>query len=255
MGHKKWKVCKVLLLVPVLGALLLLSGQYIQQERENQSQIAIMKQQLATLENGEKQQQRNLARWYNYNLGLGMPGLAEAYGGILDFGNGVMATLEVPELNMQLPIFHGEAGIAGHLPESHFPIGGRGCHTVLTLKNWYPWKPGMAVYIDCLDQQTVYRVESVQVMKAGWPVDWPAEKERVTIVFEYGGLRTIVRCIRCGELNVRKMDAGTCYAAALAFGLLPAFFAKLLKNGYGAGVRKGKYPGFPRKNRRKTQLL
>ena len=52
-------------------------------------------------------------------------------------GSGIMGYVDIPKLNIDLPIYHGtgedalEKGI-GHLVGSSLPIGGEGCHAVLT---------------------------------------------------------------------------------------------------------------------------
>lgn len=52
-------------------------------------------------------------------------------------GSGIMGYVEVPKLNINLPIYHGtgesvlEQGV-GHLTGSSLPIGGEGCHSILT---------------------------------------------------------------------------------------------------------------------------
>ncbi len=60
------------------------------------------------------------------------------YESLLNFeGTSVMAGLEIPSLNINLPIYHGtsdsvlEKGI-GHLSSSSLPVGGVGTHAVLT---------------------------------------------------------------------------------------------------------------------------
>lgn len=59
------------------------------------------------------------------------------YGDILNAtAEGVMAYLEIPEINVMLPIYHGvgdaelKKGI-GHLPETSLPVGGESTHCVL----------------------------------------------------------------------------------------------------------------------------
>ena len=60
-----------------------------------------------------------------------------AYYSILDFGNGIMGYIQIPGIDVKLPIYHGvstqvlEKGV-GHLPASSFPIRGEGNHAVLT---------------------------------------------------------------------------------------------------------------------------
>ena len=52
-------------------------------------------------------------------------------------GSGIMGYVEIPKLDVDLPIYHGtvedvlEKGV-GHLTGSSLPIGGEGCHAVLT---------------------------------------------------------------------------------------------------------------------------
>lgn len=78
--------------------------------------------------------QRNLAQWYNLNLISEYdPDFRMAYGEILFFSDGVMGTLEIPEVG-ELAIYHdrSEKGV-GHDPDSAFPIGGTGNHAVLWL--------------------------------------------------------------------------------------------------------------------------
>lgn len=60
------------------------------------------------------------------------------YYALLDFNDsGIMGYVEIPKLSVNLPIYHGtdeetlQKGI-GHLVGSALPIGGDGCHTVLT---------------------------------------------------------------------------------------------------------------------------
>ena len=60
------------------------------------------------------------------------------YDALLDFNDsGIMGYVDIPKLSVNLPIYHGtdeetlQKGI-GHLVGSALPIGGDGCHTVLT---------------------------------------------------------------------------------------------------------------------------
>lgn len=60
-----------------------------------------------------------------------------AYDHLLDLaGNGIMAYVEIPVIDVILPIYHGvseevlQKG-AGHMPNTSLPIGGKGTHAVL----------------------------------------------------------------------------------------------------------------------------
>ena len=105
MGKWKQKWWMLLLLLLALAAVILPARQEIGQARENRAQIEEMQSQLAAMGEEARKQQLNLAKWYNYNLELGTPGMEEVYGSILNLGNGVIAALEVPELDLHLPVF------------------------------------------------------------------------------------------------------------------------------------------------------
>lgn len=58
-------------------------------------------------------------------------------------GDGVMGYLEIPKINIKLPIFHGTGPDAlergcGHLPGTSLPVGGIGSHTVLSAHRGLP---------------------------------------------------------------------------------------------------------------------
>lgn len=53
------------------------------------------------------------------------------------FGNGMMGSLEIPKIDLKLPIYHGTkeevlASGIGHLKESSLPVGNENSHSVLT---------------------------------------------------------------------------------------------------------------------------
>lgn len=132
------------------------------------------------LENVEEQEalhQRSLAQAYNARLLQGEEG--EDYASVLDFGNGVMGAVEIPEINVSLPIYHGvsEEVLAkgvGHMPSSAFPIGGEGNHAVLTGHTGLPsaklftdltkLQEGDVFHIRILGESISYRVDQVKVV-------------------------------------------------------------------------------------------
>lgn len=220
------------------------------QARENQALVRKIELYLENLGEEALERQKNLARWYNYNLSQGETELETIYGSILNFGDGAMAVLEVPEMGLRLPVFHGEEGNVGHIADSDFPIGGRGNHTVLTVKSWMPWERGMTVYIDCLGSRIAYRVETVQVMPTGWTWEWPSGQERLTMIHDNRGTRTIIRCVRCGELSLNRSENHLNGCTVLWLILL-----KSLVYWMRWSIRGGKYPGFSPKTNRKSKLL
>ena len=52
-------------------------------------------------------------------------------------GNGVMGIVEIPEIHVKLPIYHGTSEevlqkAIGHLEQTSFPVGGLGTHAVIS---------------------------------------------------------------------------------------------------------------------------
>lgn len=61
----------------------------------------------------------------------------KAYQKTLDFGDGIMATVEIPSIGVDLPVRHGaDSGVLaeglGHLHGTSLPVGGASTHTVIT---------------------------------------------------------------------------------------------------------------------------
>lgn len=102
---------------------------------------------------------------------------SEDYESLLNLtGSGIMGYCEVPKLNINLPIYHGtgesvlQKGI-GHLTGSSLPIGGEGCHCVLTGHSGVAGKrlfsdldqlhTGDVFYLHILNQVLVYRITDI----------------------------------------------------------------------------------------------
>ena len=69
--------------------------------------------------------------------------LPDNYEEILDVDMGMMGTLEIPCIDVVLPVYHGVSeevlrkGV-GHIQETAFPIGGEGTHAVLSTHRGLP---------------------------------------------------------------------------------------------------------------------
>ena len=87
-----------------------------------------------------------------------------------------MGQLEIPELDIRLPIYHGTDGSTlekgvGHLLGSSFPVGGGGTHTVLTghsglsrekmLTDLEKMKVGDRFFLHVLDRTLAYEVRDI----------------------------------------------------------------------------------------------
>lgn len=121
----------VMLYPTISSAINRLNGSYAIQE---------FQQQVDDMEDQEKEAELAAAKAYNAMLQNADERTEEreaAYYGILDFGNGIMGYIDIPNINVKLPIYHGvsnevlEKGV-GHLPSSAFPVRGEGNHAVLT---------------------------------------------------------------------------------------------------------------------------
>ena len=125
------------------------------------------------------EEQRRLAEEYNAALsGAGEP--TEAYEHILDFGNGIMGSLRIPKIDLELAIYHGVSDAVlrrgvGHMPGSAFPIGGAGNHSVLTGHTGLPsaelftrlteLAEGDRFCITILGRELIYEVDQITVVE------------------------------------------------------------------------------------------
>lgn len=141
--------------------------------------IQSLSDRVSQAESGELAEQRCLAEAYNAQLSGTGDGTAVDYYGILDYGDGVMGCIRIPEIGVSLPIYHGVgdevlAKGVGHLPQSAFPIGGAGNHTVLTGHTGLPsaklftdltkLEEGDVFYIQILEQTLTYQVDRIRVV-------------------------------------------------------------------------------------------
>jgi len=95
-------------------------------------------------------------------------------------GNGIMGYIEIPAIDVLLPIYHGvgedslEHG-AGHLPGTSLPIGGKGTHAVISAHTGMTTSrmftdleqlvAGDMFYIHVLDETLTYEVDQILVVK------------------------------------------------------------------------------------------
>lgn len=128
----------------------------------------------------------------NYNNGLSTVNIVDAftnpkeneseeYKSILNINdNGMMGYLDIPKIDIKVPIYHGtsnevlQKGV-GHLEGSSFPVGGESAHSVLSAHSGLPsarlftdlnqLKVGDMFYIYILDQVFAYKVDQVLVVE------------------------------------------------------------------------------------------
>ena len=131
---------------------------------------------------------RRLARQDN-PLVQSEEGLAE-YENLLNLdGTGVMGYIEIPELKISLPIYHGvDEGVlqvaVGHIPGTSLPTGGEGTHCVLSGHRGLPsaklftdldqMREGDTFLLRVLDETLTYEVDQILIVE-------PHEVEPLTI--------------------------------------------------------------------------
>ena len=98
--------------------------------------IQVLADTVSNTDDRELNRQRSRAEAYNRSLQSPEQEEPGDYRTILDFGNGIMGSLENPKIDVNLPIHHGieEEVLArglGHMPQSAFPIGGEGNHAAI----------------------------------------------------------------------------------------------------------------------------
>lgn len=180
----------LLLLAPFLIGLALLLypivSSWAQQRSQNQAIDGYLHQ-LETADAAQLEQQKESARAYNGLLSAerpenGVAGTQPAAGGYygqLSLQN-VMGYLEIPEIDVKLPIYHGASDLTlemgvGHLESSSLPVGGAGTHAVLVGHRGLPsstlfrklpkLQEGSRFYLHMLDETLAYEVDQVKVIE------------------------------------------------------------------------------------------
>lgn len=171
------------------------------------------------------------AQWqaaYAYNSSLNTPYLSDpytqaeaesndVYTSLLNLtGDGVMGSIQIPKIHVNLPIYHGtstavlDVGV-GHLQGSTLPVGGEGMHSVLTghtgmrtarlFTDLEQLEIGDEFYLSILDDILAYRVESIKVVE---PQDVSA-----LVRVEGKDLVTLVTCTPYGINSHRLLLTGS----------------------------------------------
>ncbi len=182
---------RVFILLPLLLLFLLglglvaypiVSSYYTEQ---HQSQVHTQYQEVVEKADGEElDTARAEAEAYNELLASGATA-AELdtldYDSLLNLaGNGIMGYIEIPAIDVLLPICHGvdedslEHG-AGHISTTSLPIGGKGTHTVISAHSGMATarmftdleqlEAGDVFYLHVLDEALAYEVDQILVVK------------------------------------------------------------------------------------------
>src|SRR5690625_505107 len=184
---------KIILLLLFIGGLSIFSYPIISNwihSIEHYTVIDNHKKQVKEMSEGEKNEALTKAQKYNEALTeaaipISDPFLGEieneqskGYYDVLNIGE-TIGHLEVPSINVNLPIYHGisddvlQRGI-GHMSNSSFPVGGKGTHSALTghrglpssklLRHLDKVKMNDLFYIHMLNEVLAYRVDDIQIV-------------------------------------------------------------------------------------------
>ncbi len=149
--------------------------------------IAGYSEQVSKIDDAEYEKMLEDAREYNKTLlekGVGRFIMTdeerEEYNSLLDIdGSGIMGYVEIPKINVSLPIYHGtdEAVLqiaVGHIEGSSLPVGGEGTHCVISGHRGLPsaklftdldqLTEGDIVQITVLDETLTYEIDQIRIV-------------------------------------------------------------------------------------------
>lgn len=165
--------------------------------------------------------------------------------------SGVMGTIDIPQIDIHLPIYHGVSAevlevAVGHLPNTSLPVGGRATHAVLSAHSGLPdatlfsnlsqLEIGDYFYLTVLDETLAYEIDQILVVK---PTETSSllidrEKDYVTLVtctpYGVNTHRLLVRGERVptANTNIDLAEPPTSAVPNLAFIAVIAAFVVLL---------------------------
>ena len=122
---------------------------------------------------------------YSYDNGIANYGdtykeIINSYDDNLNFGNSLIGYIEIPSINVYLPIYHGDLDNvldkgSAHMEGTSFPIGGAGTHAVISAHSGYPrqkffddidkLKKGDTFSITVLNKKLEYKVKKINIVK------------------------------------------------------------------------------------------
>lgn len=220
---KKLYLYAILILLSLLG-LLLLSYPIVSNYYMARHQSQVLSQYEEAVESRAKtglEADRAIAQRYNLELSAGSlvdftttDGIA--YTDILNAAqNGVMGYVEIPDIQVLLPIYHGTgddvlANGAGHMPNTSFPIGGKSTHAVISahsamatarmFTDLVQLREGDRFFIHVLDDELVYEVDRILTVL-------PSEIQYLSIVPEQDFV-TLLTCVPYGVNSHRLLVRG-----------------------------------------------
>ena len=222
----KRKLILILSVLLFMGAVAITAYPMIANYINDKHQSAIRieyAQEVEALEDSEIRDARQAAIAYNESLKPirydreALQAAAESYDELLNLhGSGLMGYVEIPKIEVNLPIYHGtsedvlQKGI-GHLFGSSLPIGGEGFHSVLTGHSGLAGKrlfsdldqlaPGDTFFLHILGETLAYEVTEINTVL-------PYETELLLAV-PGEDLCTLVTCTPYGVNSHRLLVRGS----------------------------------------------
>lgn len=225
MKKKIITICAVVLFLMALGLTLYpLVSNYVNQKYASEIQTAYQE---LIQQTDDSVLQEAMQQAIAYNLAI-TPGTADAYseealvtaaedyGNQLDIaGNGIIGYVEIPKIQVNLPIYHGtdaevlDRGV-GHLLGSSLPVGGKNTHTILSghsgmasqkmFTDLEQLSPGDIFYLNVLNETLAYQVTEINTVL-------PYETDLLGIV-PGEDLCTLVTCTPYGVNTHRLLVRG-----------------------------------------------
>lgn len=197
-------------------------------ERHQSQVCAVYEEQLANTDEDTINEELQAAQAYNQGLAQSALIVSDPFAQSNELGNavyddllnttnnGIMAYLEIPSIEVNLPIYHGvdsdalKKGI-GHLSETSLPVGGESTHAVLCGHSGMSYaklftdldrlKEGDMFYIHVYQQQIAYMVDQIKIVL-------PTDTSDLQIV-QGEDYVTLITCTPYGVNSHRLLVRGT----------------------------------------------
>lgn len=153
----------------------------------NESSIVNYNSKTSSLSAADKSEYLSAAEDYNSSLRNRVSSFSystnsyiDGYDDILNLENGIMGYIKIPKINVSLPIYHGSSEDvlkkgAAHIPNTAFPIGGIGNHSVISAHTGYPTQVFFdnlvelekddLINIYLLDECLTYKVTDINIVE------------------------------------------------------------------------------------------
>lgn len=148
-----------------------------------------------------KDYNRIIASYFNSSLTEEYKKISNEYENIMNFGEGIICYIDIPKINVSLPVYHETVDNvltkgSAHLKNSSFPLGEKTSHTVISAHSGFPQqkffddldelKKGDTFSIRVLSNTYYYKVKSINIVN-------PNDNSKLKII-QNKDLVTLVTC-------------------------------------------------------------